>query len=712
MKKRSKFRNVVASIGARALIASLLVFLLTVAATCVASWQLLKSTKESIHLQGKVNAVESAKEFDNYLLVRKNTVILAGHVVDQMIRDKKPTGEILEYLTAESQSIKKSIDKDYTGLYGWINGEYCDGDGWVPDADYIPTERPWYLEAIADDSDITFVQPYLDEQTKTILTTLAERLSDGVSVIALDITLSRIQEITEEIARHTPGSYGIVLDKAGQVIAHSDNNELGKNYLEETGTLGAVLADRLFNGSEREFEVRFNGRHYMVFVEQIEGDWQAISLINTRTFYRPLIVITALSALFAVLEAIVLVTILYNQGAKNLAIASAKEAESANRAKSRFLSRMSHEIRTPINQILGLDSIALRDEHLTPGTRENLNKIGTSANHLLCIVNDILEMSRIESGHLELKEERFSFRDFLDQLSIIVSGQCEEKGLDFEFKRAESLNEYLVGDAPKLRQALINLLGNAVKFTDAPGTITFEVEQKPAQDGAVALRFTVKDTGIGMDPAYLPRLYDAFTQEDTDNTSRYGGSGLGTTITKRFVDLMGGDIQVETEKGRGTTFVVTVALKCADPADAPAPAEAGPRRSAGPALDGLHVLIAEDMELNAEVLSDLLEMEGMTSEWAENGQRAVELFAASPQGHFSAILMDMRMPVMDGMTATRAIRKLDRPDARRIPIIALTANAFDEDVKQCLQAGMNAHLAKPVDIELLKDLLGRTLEGT
>ena len=190
MEKRGSFREIVRSIGARSVIATTLVFLFTVAATCVGGYRFYQATKEDIYLQGRVNAVQSAKAFDGHLLVRKNIVKLAGHVVDEMIREGKSNGEILEYLTAESLSIKKAIDKDYTGLYGRINGEYCDGDGWVPDEDYVPTQRPWYLETIADDSDITFVKPYLDEQTKTVLTTMAKRLSDGVSVIALDVTLS------------------------------------------------------------------------------------------------------------------------------------------------------------------------------------------------------------------------------------------------------------------------------------------------------------------------------------------------------------------------------------------------------------------------------------------------------------------------------------------------------------------------------------------
>lgn len=703
MMQKSLFHDVVRNIGIKSIITTTLVFLLTVAVTCVGGFRLYQSTKQSIHLQGKVNAVQSAKEFDSYLLVRKNTVILAGHVVDQMIRDGLPTSEILDYLTAESLSIKKSIDKDYTGLYGWINGEYCDGDGWVPDEDYVPTERPWYLEAMADDGEITFVKPYLDEQTETVLTTLAERLSDGVSVIALDITLSRIQEITEIIAQQTPGSYGIVLDKDGQVIAHSDNSELGKNYLEETDTLGAAIADRLLNGHDMEFELRFNGQKYLVFAEKIEGDWQAISIINTRMFYRPLMIILSLLVLLTVLEAFVFITTIFNQSSKNLAIASAREAQSANQAKTRFLSRMSHEIRTPINAIIGLDQIALRDPSISPETRDELDKIGSSARHLLSIVNDILDMSRIESGRIELKREEFSFQDFLEQISIIVGGQCEEKGLSFVCNKVEPLGEYYVGDPLKLKQVIINILGNSVKFTDPPGVITFTVEERASSDDHAMLRFTMKDTGIGMDQDFLPKLFDAFSQEDTENTNRYGGSGLGMAITKNIVELMGGSIEVESAKGRGTTFTVCVPLKQAHHVEAAPDASALPDATAS--LAGLHVLFAEDMELNAEILTDLLEMEDITSEWAENGQKAVEMFEKSEVGHFDFILMDMRMPVMDGLAATKAIRKLERADAKTIPIIALTANAFEEDVKQCLQAGMDAHLSKPVDIEQLKKTL-------
>ena len=703
-----KIKDVIKKMGTRNIIVSMLVFLVTIAVTGIAGYSFYRTTKGNINLQGKLNVVQSAKEFDAYLLIRKNTVILAGHVVDEMIKRGRSNSEILEYMEAESVSIKRTIDKDYTGLYGWINHEYLDGVGWVPDEDYVPTERPWYLETISDDRDITFVRPYLDEQTKTVLTTMSQTLSDGVSVIALDVTLSRIEEITEELARHAAGTLGIVLDDTGQVIAHSDRSELGKNYLEESGTLGAALAEKLFREKAREFELRFDGRNYMVFTEEIEGGWQAISLINTRVFYRPLTIVLSLMTLFMLLEAYVFISVIYNQSAKNLAIASAEEAHSASQAKSRFLSQMSHEIRTPINAIIGLDTIALNDETISPRTREELNKIGASARHLLSIINDILDMSRIESGRMPLKEDVFSFREFLEQICIIIDGQCEDKGLQFEFIRVEPLNEHYIGDSMKLKQSLINILGNSVKFTEPPGKVTFTVEQKSFENDKAILCFTIHDTGIGMDKEFIPKLFEAFSQEDSGNTSRYGGSGLGMAITGSFIKILGGEIKVESEKGVGSIFTVTVPLSKVNEVD-----YQKTEKEELPAQDfslaGLHILIAEDQEMNAAILAELLEIEEADSEWAENGQRAVEIFETSNPGQFDAILMDMRMPVMDGLTATREIRKLSRPDAQEIPIIALSANAFEEDVKQCLQAGMNAHLPKPVDIDKLKETLNEMI---
>ena len=381
-------------------------------------------------------------------------------------------------------------------------------------------------------------------------------------------------------------------------------------------------------------------------------------------------------------------------------------AEEANAAKTTFLSSMSHEMRTPMNAIIGLDNIALRDPNISADTRDELEKIGSSARHLLSLINDILDMSRIESGRMELKKEEFSFRDFLDQITIIIHGQCEDKGLIFVCNKIGTLDEYFIGDDLRLKQIIINILGNAVKFTDAPGSVTFNVEQIDIDDDNELMRFTIKDTGIGMDTSFIPKLFDPFCQEDATSTNRYGGSGLGMAITKNIIDLMNGTIEVNSQKGYGTTFTVCIPLKKAVHVDSQIHIH---EEEAVVSLEGIHVLIAEDMELNAEILMDLLDLEDINCQWAENGQRAVEIFEQSEERHFSAILMDMRMPVMDGLAATREIRNLNRPDAKTIPIIALTANAFEEDVKSCLNAGMNAHMSKPVDIDELIHLLGKLL---
>lgn len=313
-------RDIIKQMGIQSVIASILVFLLAVSATCIGGYQLYHYTKENILLQGELNAATSAKEFDRYLNKRENAVALSGNVVDNLIKDGRPVSEILEYMETESRSLKVTIDKDCTGLYGWIENQYLDGEGWVPEDDYVPTERPWYTETMTDDSEVTYVKPYLDAQTHTVMTTMATKLVDDVSVLAFDVSLGRIQEITEEIAEQTPGSIGVVLDKSGQVIAHSDSDELGKNYAGETDTLGAALADAVLGSDAKQLELSFYGRNYMVYIEEIAGGWKSISMIDTQVFYRPLRTFLPLLIFLTLLEAIVFIVVLYNLISRNLAI--------------------------------------------------------------------------------------------------------------------------------------------------------------------------------------------------------------------------------------------------------------------------------------------------------------------------------------------------------------------------------------------------------
>ena len=372
--------------------------------------------------------------------------------------------------------------------------------------------------------------------------------------------------------------------------------------------------------------------------------------------------------------------------------------QESNRAKTEFLSGISHEMRTPLNAIIGLDKMALNEDDLTDSTRDYLEKINLSAKHMLGLVNNILDMNSMETGSFAINDEEFALCDAIGQVNVIAETMCKEKDLTYICSHSEDVCGSYIGDEMRIKQILLSLLDNAVKFTDAPGKGELNIKKSVDTTVGDVLVFTVKDTGIGIDDEFLPNIFGVFTKEDASTTSSYGGTGIGLAVTKSVTNLLGGTITATSIKGVGSAFVVTLPLTPVEVTDDAATAVTE-------SLEGRRILVVEDIPVNAEIVMDLLELEDAITEHAENGKIAVDMFNASPIDYYDAILMDLRMPVMDGLTATKRIRALNREDAKTVPIIALTANAFSSDVRECLDVGMNAHLAKPADSDQLYETL-------
>ena len=381
-------------------------------------------------------------------------------------------------------------------------------------------------------------------------------------------------------------------------------------------------------------------------------------------------------------------------------------AESATQSKSAFLSRMSHEIRTPMNAIIGMTAIAKESRADSDQVGECLDKIDMSSHFLLTLINDILEMSRIESGHTEIKHSEFSFDYLMESIRTIVEPLALKSGLRYEFKNNAQTDSHYIGDAIRIQQVIVNLIGNAVKFTKQNGRVRFSVNKGSETENSTNLQFIVEDTGIGMSEDFMEKMFNPFTQEDGSNTSEYGGSGLGLAISKNFVDAMGGTIHAESIRGIGSTFTVELPLGRLNQATQDQmPSEKKKQAADLSVLNQCRVLMAEDHPLNVMVATKILQRKGVIVVTAGNGQIAVDQFQKSPIGFYDAILMDIRMPVMDGLDAAQTIRGLDRSDAQTIPIIAMTANALEDDRKKSQEAGMNAHLAKPFEPMQLYQML-------
>ena len=388
---------------------------------------------------------------------------------------------------------------------------------------------------------------------------------------------------------------------------------------------------------------------------------------------------------------------------------ASEEAMAASYFKSEFLANMSHEIRTPLNAVIGMTTIA-RSSGEIERIRDCLNKIEGASQQLMKIINDILDISKIEARKFEMAHEPFVFESMIQNIRNIIEVRSVEKKLFFSIDFDRNISRVLVGDEMRLSQILINLLSNAVKFTPEDGTVRFAVRYVSSRDGMEIIEFVIRDSGIGISEEQQKKMFDAFAQANSGVANRFGGTGLGLPISKNFVELMGGDIFVESSLGMGTCFTVQIPFEPGDPGMIEHIAALEDRGQEEIDLRGRVVLLVEDVDINREIIITLLEDTGIVMDLAENGQIAVDMFLADPH-RYDLIFMDIQMPVLDGYTATRAIRALDIPNARTVPIVAMTANAFADDVEKCRTVGMNDHIAKPIEVEVLMNIIEKYLAG-
>ena len=389
--------------------------------------------------------------------------------------------------------------------------------------------------------------------------------------------------------------------------------------------------------------------------------------------------------------------------AKDITTEALQTAENANKAKTDFLSNMSHDIRTPMNAIIGMTSLIRHDAGNKAKVIEYADKIDISSQHLLGIINDVLDMSKIEAGKTVFKYTDFSILDFITELNTIFHSQIDEKNQTLTIIKENIRHEWVNGDQVHLMQIFSNLVSNAVKYTQEGGKIQFLVEECETKSSAYAkYRFLVSDNGMGMSADFKDTIFDAFTRAESSMTNKIQGTGLGMAITKNLVEAMGGTIDVKSELGQGSCFEVLIDLRIAEDRFVSSAEQAEKDEPAGNVLKGMRFLCAEDNELNAEILMELLKIEGAECTICENGKRVLEAFEQSAPGDYDMILMDVQMPVMNGYEATKAIRRSSHELAKTIPIIAMTANAFSEDIQHSLAAGMNAHVSKPVEMKVLE----------
>ena len=668
-------------------------------------------------------------DLENYLENASSVLWVAADTVDHMVANGATNDEIVEYITRESANTANQFDESYTGIYGYINGDYVDGVGWTPPEGYDPTQRDWYKVAKAAGGEPIVVSPYVDAETGNVIISVCKALTDTDNVLGLDLTLSGVQDTVEDIQINGNG-YGLVLNYDGTVVAHHDSSENGKNYsgIPEK----KELFDKVMSVGKGDFDMVIDGKECTVFVDEVHGQWHLVIIVESSELFRDtrnVLIVSILIGLvvFALISAFYIIGYLHERKvtrsmeelkaleqkreyeAKILMLEKAA-ADSANKAKSDFLADMSHEIRTPINAVLGMNEMILR-EAKDDQILEYSSNIKSAGNTLLSLINNILDFSKIEDGKMSLVPVEFDTAELINNLVNSISERARAKDLEFIVDVDETVPSRLFGDDVRISQIIMNLLTNAVKYTEK-GTVTLRVKNNGIQDGSVKLRFDVIDTGIGIKDEDLGKLFESFERIEEKRNRHIEGTGLGISIVVKLLAMMNSKLDVDSKYSIGSTFGFDLTLSVADSEpigkyDEKKKFAVDQDRSAHLYAPDAKILITDDNGMNLKVAVNYMRIFGITPVTCSSGRGTIELLK---KNRFDLVLLDHMMPEMDGIETLKILKDDDLLNGA--VVIALTANAVVGAEEQYLKAGFDGYLSKPIMVEDIEKALRKYLPAS
>ena len=663
---------------------------------------------------------------NNHLNTAENVLHVAGDSVNHMLISGTTSARIHEFLVDETTNVSEQFDENYTGLYGYIMGKYIDGLNWEPPEGYDPKERDWFIAAKEAGGKVVFTDPYVDAQTGNLIISACRILPDKQSVIALDVQLQGIQSMMSELTVSGKG-YGFVVDQTGLIIAHKDEEKKGTDLCIVPG--GVEFLNVIHEMNAGTFSYEWDGDMSTVYVNSLSNDWHVVLVVSNRELYsevrnqRIAIALTCM-LIFIAIAAFYYVTYRkekdYAKQMEDMKLEEQKAsyerkvlelekdaANASNKAKSDFLANMSHEIRTPMNAIIGMDEMILRTSPAEPVRKYALD-IQSAGKTLLSIINDILDFSKIESGKMELVPVEYGFSSVMNDVVNMTMNKARDKGLEYDLKICEDIPSVMFGDEIRIRQVMLNLINNAIKYTQkgkVAVSVSFDRDKQ-------MLCVSVADTGIGIREEDIGKLFDSFQRLDENRNRNIEGTGLGLNITMHFVKMMDGDIDVKSVYGEGSTFTAYMKQTVVD--DTPVGDFAQNlvkmqerRGEFKPTLTapGARILVVDDNDMNIEVIKGLLEVTKIRIWTAGSGAECIE---AARENKFDLIFLDQMMPGMSGVQTLEAMKK--EKLAEGTPVIALTADAIVGARDNYIKEGFTDYLSKPVMYDALETILKRYLD--